>query len=86
MIKRIFDKKLDKLINSVNIEEEIFKINKKENNKNKRYIEKIVIGVKITKTLKRYRYYMCADGKYHISKCHNQYVQYGNNIKAIDEI
>lgn len=76
-------KKLDKFINSGNIEEEIIEINKTENNKNKRYIEKIVIDVKITKTLKRYRYYMCADGKYHIPKCHNQYVQYGNNIKAI---
>ena len=26
---------------------------------------------------------MCDDGKYHIPKCHNQYIQYGNNIKSI---
>ena len=25
---------------------------------------------------------MCEDGKYHIPKIHNQYVQYGNNIKS----
>lgn len=51
--------------------------------KNKRYIEKVVIDVKIVKKIKRYRYYPCEDGKYYIPKYHNQYVQYGNNIKAI---
>ena len=75
--------KLEQFINSSNVEEEIIEINKNENNKNKRYIEKVVIDIKITKTIKRYRYYICDDGKYHIPKCHNQYVQYGNNIKSI---
>lgn len=75
--------KLEQFINSGNIEEEIIEINKNENNKNKRFIEKVVIDIKITKHIKRYRYYPCEDGKYHIPKCHNQNVQYGNNIKAI---
>lgn len=51
--------------------------------KNKKYIEKVVIDVKIVKTIKRYRYYPYEYGKYYISKYHNQYVQYENNIKAI---
>ncbi len=65
------------------MEEEIIEINKNENNKNKRYIEKVVIDIKITKHIKRYRYYPYDNGKYYIPKCHNQYVQYGNNVKAI---
>lgn len=75
--------KLEQFINSGNIEEEIIEINKNENNKDKRYVEKVVIDIKVTKVIKRYRYYMCEDGKYHIPKIHNQYVQYGNNIKSI---
>ena len=75
--------KLEQFINSGNIEEEIIEINKNESNKNKRYIEKAVIDIKITKHIKRYRYYVHEDGKYYIPKCHNQYVKYGNNIKAI---
>ena len=75
--------KLEQFINSGNIEEEIIEINKNERNKNKRYIEKVVIDIKITKIIKRYRYYIHEDGKYHIPECHNQYVQYGNNIKSI---
>lgn len=76
-------KKLNKFIDSGDVEEEIIEINKNENNKNKRFIEKVVIDIKITKHIKRYRYYPDAHGKYNIPKCHNQYVQYGNNIKAI---
>ena len=75
--------KLEQFINSGNVLEEIIEINKNENNKNKRYIEKVVIDIKITKHIKRYRYYPYEDGKYYIPKCHNQYVQYGNNVKAI---
>lgn len=75
--------KLDQFINSGDIEEEIIEVNKNENNKNKRYIEKVVIDIKITKHLKRYRYYPDEEGKYNIPKCHNQYVQYGSNTKAI---
>ena len=75
--------KLEQFINSGNVEEEIIEINKNDKNKNKRYIEKIVIDIKIVKSIKRYRYYMCDDGKYHIPKYHNQYVQYGNSIKSI---
>ncbi len=75
--------KLEQFIKSGNVEEEIIEINKNEKNKNKRYIEKVVIDIEITKTVKRYRYYICDDGKYHIPKCHNQYVQYGDNIKSI---
>lgn len=76
-------KKLNKFINSDNVQEEIIEINKNGSNKNKRYIEKVVIDIKITKHIKRYRYYPDVNGKYNIPKCHNQYVQYGNNIKAI---
>lgn len=75
--------KLEQFINSGNIEEEIIEINKNENNKNKRYIEKVVIDIKIAKLLKRYRYYPDKNGKYNIPKRHNQYVQYGNTVKAI---
>ena len=75
--------KLNQFITSGNIEEEIIEINKNKNNKNKRYIEKVVIDIKIKKIIKKYRYYPYEDGKYNIPKCHNQYVQYGNNIKAI---
>lgn len=75
--------KLEQFINSGNVEEEIIEINKNESNKNKRYIEKVVIDIKITKTIKRYRYYPNEKGKYNIPLYHNQYVQYGNNIKAI---
>lgn len=75
--------KLEQFISSGNVEEEIIEINKNENNKNKRYIEKIVIDIEIIKIIKKYRYYPYENGKYNIPKCHNQYVQYGNNIKAI---
>ena len=75
--------KLTKFIESGDIEEEIIEVNKNENNKNKRYIEKVIIDIKITKTLKRYRYYPDEKGKYNIPKYHNQKVKYGNNLKAI---
>lgn len=75
--------KLNQFISSGNVVEEIIEVNKTENNKHKRYIEKVVIDIKITKHIKRYRYYPYEDGKYHIPKIHNQCVQYGNNIKAI---
>lgn len=75
--------KLDQFINSGDIFEEIIEVNKNDNNKNKRYIEKVVIDIKITKHIKRFRYYPNEKGKYNIPKYHNQYVQYGNNIKAI---
>lgn len=66
--------KLKHFLNSVNIEEEIIEVNKAEKNKDKRYIEKVVIDIKITKSIKRYRYY---------PKIHNQNVQYGSVVKAI---
>ena len=75
--------KLDQFINSGDILEEIIEVNKNENNKDKRYIEKVVIDIKITKHLKRYRYYPDEEGKYNIPRYHNQYVQYGSNTKAI---
>ena len=74
--------KLNQFINSGNVNEEIIEINKNESNKNKRYIEKVVIDIKITKLIKRYRYYPYSDGKYYIPKIHNQYVQYGPIVKA----
>lgn len=76
-------KKLEKFINSGNVEEEIIEVNKTEKNKNKRYIEKVVIDIKITKVIKRYRYYPNESGKYNIPKIHNQKVQYGSVVKAI---
>ena len=75
--------KLNQFINSGNVKEEIIEINKNELNKNKRYIEKVVIDIQITKLIKRYRYYPYKDGKYHIPKEHNQYVQYGTTVKSM---
>ena len=75
--------KLNQFINSGNVIEEIIEVNKNELNKNKRYIEKVVIDIQITKIVKRYRYYLDNNGKYNISKIHNQNVQYGNTVKAI---
>ena len=75
--------KLEQFINSGDVEETIIEVNKNDENENKRYIEKVVIDLKITKTVTRYRYYPDEFGKYNIPKCHNQNVQYGNTIKAI---
>ena len=75
--------KLNQFINSGNVEEEIIEVNKTANNKNTRYVEKVVIDIIITKLVKRFRYYPDIYGKYNIPKEHNQKVQYGNNIKAI---
>lgn len=75
--------KLDQFINSGDVIEDIIDVNKNENNKNKRYIEKIVIDLVITKHVIRYRYYPDENGKYNIPKCHNQNIQYGSNVKAI---
>lgn len=77
------DNKLEQFINSGNIEEEIIEVNKTDKNQNKRYIERVVIDIKITKTLKRYRYYPDEFGKYNIPKYHNQNVRYGSFIKAV---
>lgn len=74
--------KLEQFINSGDILEEIIEVNKNEENKNKRYIEKVVIDIQITKVVKRYRYYPNEEGKYNIPKCHNQNVQYGPVVKA----
>lgn len=75
--------KLEQFINSGNVIEDIQEVNKNEKNKNKRYIEKVVIDLVVTKHVIRYRYYPDENGKYNIPKCHNQNVQYGNNVKAI---
>lgn len=75
--------KLEQFINSGDIEEEIIEVNKNRKNQKKRYVEKVVIDLKITKTVTRYRYYPDKHGKYNIPKEHNQNVQYGNIVKAI---
>ena len=75
--------KLEKFINSGDVEEQIIEVNKNKYNENKRFIEKVVIDIKITKVVERYRYYPDENGKYNIPKCHNQNVQYGNIVKAI---
>lgn len=77
------EQKLDQFLSSGNIEEEIIEVNKTEKNKKKRFIEKVVLDIRITKTIKRYRYYPDEFGKYNIPKCHNQKVQYGNFIKGL---
>ena len=74
---------MKQFINSGNVEEEIIEVNKNDFNKNKRYIEKVVIDIVITKSVKRYRYYPDKNGKYIIPKEHNQNVQYGSTIKSI---
>ena len=75
--------KLEQFINSENVIEDIIDVNKNKKNENKRYIEKVVIDLVVTKHVIRYRYYPDEKGKYNIPKCHNQYVQYGNNVKSI---
>ena len=75
--------KLNQFINSGDVIEDIIEVNKNQKNENKRYIEKVVIDLVITKHVIRYRYYPDENGKYNIPKCHNQNVQYGNNVKAI---
>lgn len=75
--------KLEQFIKSGDIDEQIIEINKNKLNENKRYIEKVIIDIKISKVIKRYRYYPNETGKYDIPKIHNQYVQYGSNIKTI---
>ena len=75
--------KLDKFIKSGDVLEEIIEVNKNDNNKDKKYKEKIVMDIKITKHLIRYRYYPDDNGNYHIPKHHNRYVQYGSTIKAV---
>ena len=75
--------KLEQFINFENVIEDIVEVSKNDNNVNKRYIEKVVIDLVISKHVIRYRYYPDENGKYNIPKCHNQNVQYGNNVKAI---
>lgn len=75
--------KLEQFIKSGDVIEEVIEINKNKENQNKRYIEKVVIDVQITKFVKRYRYYPNEHGKYNIPKIHNQYIQYGFNVKTI---
>lgn len=82
-IPHSINNKLNQFINSGDIEEEIIEVNKNGENKNKRYIEKVIIDIKITKVIKRYRYYPDKFGKYNIPKIHNQKVKYGNYIKSI---
>jgi len=77
------DHKIEQFLSSGNVEEELIEINKTENNKNKRYIEKIILDIKITKVIKKYRYYPDEQGKYNIPSYHNQKVQYGSFIKSI---
>lgn len=77
------DHKLEQFLSSGDVEEEIIEVNKTEENKNRRYIEKVVIDFKIIKTLHRYRYYPDKTGKYNIPKCHNQKVQYGSYLKGV---
>jgi hypothetical protein len=75
--------KLDQFLNSGDVVENIVEINKNKKNKNKRYIEKVVIDLKMIKVVTRYRYYPNEDGKYNIPKKHNQNVQYGSFVQAI---
>ena len=76
-------KKLQKFIDSGNIEYKVIDVNKNIFNEHKRYISKKVIDIKIIKTLSEYRYYPDEHGKYNIPPYHNQKIQYGPNLKAI---
>lgn len=77
------DSKLEQFINSGNVLERIVEVNKTEKNKNKRYRERVVIDIKVVKTITRYRYYPDEKNKYNIPKEHNQNVRYGSNVKTI---
>lgn len=46
-------------------------MNKPDKNKDKPYVEKVVIDLVINKILKIYRYYPDENGKHNIPNCHN---------------
>lgn len=77
------EEKVQKLINSGNVEHTIIEVNKNEVNKNKPFKSVRVIDLKVIKQIKEYRYYPDKNGKYNIPEYHNRPIQYGNNLKAI---
>lgn len=77
------NEKLDKFLNSGDVEYEIIEVNKNENNKNMKYRAVKVLDIKIVKQVREYRYYPNSDGKYEIPEYHNRPIQYGDNLKTI---
>ena len=77
------DNKVEPFYQSGDVEEQIIEINKNENNKNKHYIERRIIDIKITKLIKILKIYPDKKGNYPIPKYCTQNVVYGPNIKAV---
>lgn len=77
------EEKVQKLINSGDVEQTIIEVNKNETNKNKPFKSVRVIDLKVIKQIKEYRYYPDENGNYNIPEYHNRPIQYGNNLKAI---
>ena len=77
------DNKVDAFYQSGDVEEEIIEINKNNFNKNKRYIERKIIDIKVTKVIKIIRIYPDKFGNYHIPDYCTQNVVYGPVVKSI---
>ena len=75
--------KIQKLINSGNVEFTYIDVNKNKRNENKPYKTVRVIDIKIIKQIREYHYYPDEFGNYNIPEYHNRPIQYGNNIKSI---
>lgn len=78
--------KVQKLINSGNVEFTYIDVNKNDFNKDKPYKTVRVIDIKIIKEIREYHYYPDEDGNYNIPEYHNRPIQYGSNLKAICSI
>ncbi len=78
--------KIQKLIDSGNVEVVTVEVNKTKENKNKPFKTVRVIDIKITKQIIEYHYYPNEKGKYNIPEYHNRPIQYGNNLKGICSI
>ena len=75
--------KVQKLIDSGNVEFTYIDINKNKSNQNKPYKTVRVIDIKIVKQIIEYHYYPDEKGNYNIPEYHNRPIQYGNNLKTI---
>ena len=80
------EEKVQKLIDSGDVEMVTIEVNKNKKNQNKPYRSVRVIDIKVVKQIIEYRYYPDEDGNYSIPEYHNRSIQYGSNIKAITNI
>lgn len=78
--------KIQKLLNSGNVELKTVEVNKTEENQNKKFKSVRVIDIVVKKQITEYRYYPDESGNYNIPEYHNRSIQYGPNLKAITNI